>query len=109
LLRLAQPEVFVMGGPGPEWTPDSRAVMFVKDIGARREVWLVPVAEGRPRRLDIDPDIWLKGSVNTGQQFFSLSPDGRSIAFQMGTSASEVWVLENFLPTSTANKPTARK
>lgn len=29
---------------------------------------------------------------------FSLSPDGRPIAFLSGKSAAEVWALENFLP-----------
>lgn len=100
VVRLTQPEVFEQGNV---WTPDSSAVMVVKNTGARRELWLVPVAGGRPRKLDINPDIWLEGSRG-GWAGFSLSPDGRSIAFQMGKAAAEVWALENFLPAPSAKR-----
>jgi hypothetical protein len=70
----------------------------------RHGLWLAPVIGGRPRKLDIDPDIWLTGSVATGEQGFSLSPEGRSIAFQMGRTAAEVWALENFLPSGPARR-----
>ena len=86
------------------WTPDSSGVIITKDTGPRRELWLVPVAGGPPRKLDIDPDIWSEGASAFGNLGFSLSPDGRSIAFQTGTSVSEVWALENFLPAPSAKK-----
>jgi hypothetical protein len=73
-----------------------------KNLGASRELWLVPVAGGPQRRLDIDPDLWLEGSSGGRDSGFSLSPDGRSIAFQTGITAAEVWALENFLPASRA-------
>jgi Tol biopolymer transport system component len=95
LLRLTRPEVVVNCCV---WTPDSSAVLLVKDTGARRELWLTPVDEGRPRKLDIDPDLWMNGSPDPEKEAFGLSPDGRSIAFQMGKTVSEVWALENFLP-----------
>jgi Tol biopolymer transport system component len=101
LLRLMPPEGF---GWGHVWTPDSAAVIFDKNTGTRRELWLVSIAGDKPRKLDIDPDIWLKGSGVKGQQGFSLSPDGRSIAFQMGKAVNEVWALENFLPAPAAKK-----
>ena len=57
-----------------------------------------------PRKLDIDPNIWLEGSARpgeaTGDQGFIRSPDGRSIAFLTGKSVLEVWALANFLPPS---------
>jgi hypothetical protein len=59
---------------------------------------------GQPRKLYIDPNIWLNGTARAGQQGFSLSPDGRSIAFQMGKNVTEIWALENFLPKSSAKK-----
>lgn len=96
LFRVTTSEGFM---PGPfEWTPDSRAVLAIKNVGSRRELWLVPVAGGPHRKLDIDPNIWMAESTGGRDRGFSLSPDGRSIAFQMGKSASEVWALENFLP-----------
>jgi hypothetical protein len=59
---------------------------------------------GRPRKLDIDPEIWLNGSVKPENETFSLSPDGHRIAFQMGKVVNEVWALENFLPAPKAKK-----
>jgi len=100
LFRITVPEGFM---PGPfQWTPNSRAVLAIKNIGSRRELWLVPVAGGPHRKLDIDPDIWMAGSSGGGDSGFSPSPDGRSIAFQTGRSAAEVWALENFLPSTSA-------
>lgn len=100
LFRVVTSQGFM---PGPfQWTPNSRAVLAIKNIGSRRELWLVPVAGGPHRKLDIDPDIWMAGSASGGDSGFSPSPDGRSIAFQTGRSAAEVWALENFLPRTSA-------
>jgi Tol biopolymer transport system component len=101
LLRLTEPEVFA---PQEMFTPDSSGVIVTKRIGSRRELWLLPIAVGSPRKLDIDPDIWLDGNSGGGDLSFSLSPDGRHVAFQMGKAVSEVWVLENFLPKSSAKR-----
>lgn len=102
LLRVTLPEGFL---PGPfEWTPDSRAVIAIKSLGSRRELWLVPVTGGPHRKLDIDPDIWLAGSTGGRDRGFNLSADGRSIAFQTGKTAAEVWALENFLPSAPARR-----
>jgi Tol biopolymer transport system component len=101
-LRLTQPEAL---GGRQTWTPDSRAVMFDKNTGSHMELWLAPISGGQPRKLDIDPDVWLKGSVpQTGQLGFTLSPDGRNIAVYTGTTVSEVWALENFLPATVTKK-----
>ena len=101
-LRLTQPEVL---GGRLTWTPDSRAVMFDKNTGSRMELWLAPISAEPPRKLDIDPDIWLKGSVpQTGQLGFTLSPDGRNLAVYTGATVSEVWALENFVPAPKAKK-----
>jgi Tol biopolymer transport system component len=109
LVRLKEPEKFVtrhdnLGSRREVWTPDSSAVLVVKDTGSRRELWLFPIADGQPRKIDIDPDIWMNGSLAPGSDGFSLSPDGRSIAFQMGKQSDEVWALENFLPGLSAAK-----
>jgi len=85
------------------WTPDSRAIIVTKDNGSHGELWLVPVTGDRLRKLEIDPDTWSRGSSEL-QAGFSLSPDGRSIAGQIGKIAAEVWALENFLPAPPAKK-----
>jgi len=89
LLRLSLAEGFQMYR-GMAWTPDSRAVIVTKSRGDRRELWLVPVTDGQPRKLDIDLTNWAGG--------FRLHPDGHQITFLAGKATSEIWALENFLP-----------
>jgi Tol biopolymer transport system component len=106
LFRISQSELSAAGtgwGAGA-WTPDSSAVIIHKNTVSQPELWFVPITGGQPRRLDIDPNIWLNGTTRAGQQGFSLSPDGRSIAFQMGKTVTEIWALENFLPKSSAKQ-----
>jgi Tol biopolymer transport system component len=86
------------------WTPDSRALIVLKATPARKELWMVPVDGGSPRRLDIDADSFTRDAEGGLDQGFSLSPDGRQIAFLTGKSAAEVWALENFLPAPTTAK-----
>lgn len=98
LLQLADGETW---GPARSvaWTPDSRALLLIKKTKARHEMWLVPVDAASPRKLDIDADTFTRDGQGLDQGF-SLSPDGRQIAFLSGKSAAEVWALENFLPPS---------
>ena len=81
------------------WTPDSRGLILPKLLGAngeRKEMWLVPVDGGQPRKLDIDANNWILPGGG-----FQLHPDGRRIAFiadDAAQSGPEVWALENVLP-----------
>lgn len=111
ILRLTPSEALFRPGA---WTPDSSALIIQKHTGSRWELWLVPVAGGSTRKLDIDPSIWRDGISNGGisvtqqggvgsvlQQgdgAFSLSADGRRVALVIGKEVAEVWALENFLP-----------
>ena len=61
------------------------------------------MAGSSPRKLDIDVNTWIEGSSGGLDRGFSLSPDGRHVAFLMGKSAAEVWALENILPASNSN------
>ena len=88
LLRVSLAEASQRFG-GMAWTPDSRAVIVMKNRDDRGELWLVPVTDGQPRKLDIDLTNWAGG--------FRVHPDGRQIAFVAGKAASEIWALENFL------------
>jgi len=47
---------------GGVWTPDSSAVIVTKNTGSRWALWVVPVTGSQPRRLEIDPNVWLEGS-----------------------------------------------
>lgn len=97
LLRARQPERIVNQLSGIPWTPDSRNVLLRRRRTAGVELWLVPITDASPRKLDVDVTRWATG--NRG--FISLSPDGRQIAFLMGQTNAEVWVLENVLPALT--------
>jgi Tol biopolymer transport system component len=90
---------------GIPWTPDGRSVLVRKvSSGNMREssseLWLVPIADAPPRKLDIDVNRWAAGNRGV----ISLSPDGRQIAFRSGQDNAEVWVLENFLPALKASR-----
>jgi Tol biopolymer transport system component len=101
LLRLKQSEGLKSVNV---WTPDSNAVIITKDTGSRLEIWKVPITRGEPRKLEIDPNLIWPERERFQDVVFSLSPDGHSIAFQMGKAGSEVWALENFLPALKARK-----
>jgi hypothetical protein len=96
LFRLVPPDKFGAWRTHV-WTADSTAVVAALQRAGRREMWLLPLA-GEPRKLDVDSSSWMAGAVDSTDQGFSLSPDGRRIAFVIGTSKAEVWALENVLP-----------
>ena len=83
------------------WTPDGRSVLISVDrklgdaaatrrdvVEGGRDLLLVPVTGGQPRKIHVDA---LCCEVK-------IHPDGKQIAFLSGEGKSEVWVLENFLP-----------
>jgi Tol biopolymer transport system component len=100
LLRVDSPESLVQNSV-VSWTLAGSAVVVAKrladgprHLGGPRELWLVPVSSGAPRRLDIDTSGW--NILNPiGARF---STDGRYVAFMAGKGAMEVWALEAFLP-----------
>jgi len=102
LLHVTQPQHFG-SFRSVGWVPDSRSVLVTTITGERAELLQVPIDGAPVRRLDIDPALWTQGSGGAGSGF-SLSPDGRRLAFLMGRNAAEVWVLENFLPPAKATK-----
>jgi Tol biopolymer transport system component len=105
LLRTSSSEeLYGAQAMDPAWTPDSRALIIAKGLGAdteRKELWLVPIDSGKPRKLDIDMDNWILPGGG-----FRLAPDGRQIAFvgAAGKPGQEIWALENFLPKLSAKK-----
>jgi Tol biopolymer transport system component len=89
-------QVFTVGG----WAPDSHSVLIRKlPPGGQPEVCLVSL-DGDVRKLDLRMD--------AAQRRFGLRihPNGRQVAFQESETPmmTQVWVLENFLIKSTANK-----
>ena len=87
-------------GLGLAWSPDQRYLFFVKPEGGSgdgsKAVWRVPLAGGEAENIGI--------SMNRIRGL-QIHPDGRRLTFDSAISApQEVWVLENFLPKTTASK-----
>jgi Tol biopolymer transport system component len=89
LLRFEQPNQFEFS---TQWAPDGRGVMVMKTRGDQKEVLFVPIDGTAPRKLDFD----LK-RITEDFPWFTLSPDGRHIAYMVGDDKLEVWMMENLL------------
>jgi Tol biopolymer transport system component len=80
---------------GLTWTRDGRYII----ARARGEIWRVPAQGGTPLKLDLSVPKMLSFAA------IALHPDNRRFAFSVNEGdKSELWVLENFLPKSTAGK-----
>jgi hypothetical protein len=84
--------------------PDGHGVIVTKLTPSGAELLLVSIDGAPPRKLDIDAESWTKGAKEYFDQGFILSADGKQVAFLMGKSGSEVWALENLLPSLSAKK-----
>ena len=73
------------------WINDDRDLLFVKNLS---ELCRVSVEGGVPQKL------WKWKEMIVGPR---LHPDGQRLAFHSGGYASEMWVMENFLPTTVAS------
>jgi Tol biopolymer transport system component len=69
------------------WINDGRDLLFAKGF---KELWRVSAEGGEPRKL------WEWKQMLWGLR---IHPDGQRIAFFSGGNMSEMWVMENFLPT----------
>ncbi len=83
----------------PTWAPDSGQIVIVKRPGApakaiNSELWTVPLEGGEQRRLGF--------SVMKDVVSLAIHPDRTRFAFTAWEPATEVWVMENFLPGSEA-------
>lgn len=83
--RGLTPPVSRTGARSITWMPDGKAILYSR----WREVSRVSVAGGEPESIGLQMEL-----INT----VSLHPDGRRIALSAGRPASELWVMEDFLP-----------
>jgi len=83
---------------GLGWTKDGRYIIAYafSSATASSEIWRVPAQGGTPLKLDLSVPKMIG---------FALHPDNRRFAFSVNEgSKSELWVMENFLPKSTAGE-----
>jgi len=89
VLRLERPEDFA----AIAWAADGRRLLFVRRNLKENtfELWHIRTEGGEPQRI-------LVGLALGSLCQISMHPDGRRIALNAGSSRTEIWVMENFLP-----------
>ena len=100
LVRAKEPEVIV--GDSLSWSSDSRYIVFGRaqttsqelqgsfPSGRKTQLFAISSLGGEPHTLGLAMD---------SAHSFSFDPTGHHIAFAAGRPKSEIWVMENFLPT----------
>ena len=80
------------------WSPDGRGIIVRRQLAPESsELLLVPIDGTTPLKLDVDVSELAAPQI-------SIHPDGKRLAFTAGREITDVWVLENFLP-SPKRKP----
>ena len=99
LIRAKEPEAIV--GDSLSWSGDSRYIIFGKSQATGQKIQLLAIASsgGEPHALGLAMD-----SVHN----FTFDTSGHHVAFAAGRARSEVWVIENFLPTPKTARPPSR-
>jgi dipeptidyl aminopeptidase/acylaminoacyl peptidase len=87
-----------------DWAPDGQLIYY-KRHGTGDEytdLWRVPADGGEPERLDWYEDVDGRGGMR-------FHPGGRRIALTRGDFGSEVWVMEDFLPSYASGESESEK
>ena len=71
-----------------DWTPDSRAIVFVDSRGGAGNLWVQPIAGGPPRPLT--------QFTTEGIHSFAWSRDGKQLAIARGNESAEAVLITNF-------------
>jgi serine/threonine-protein kinase len=72
----------------PQWTPDSRAILFASNRGGSRDLFRLRVApDGTP---EAEPE---RMTTGLDAQTFTLTPDGRHLAYARLRSTSNIWAV----------------
>ena len=83
------------GGRFATWSPDGGSILYTQDADAdgdgHSELWMVPVAGGQPKKLDVGV---------TPIRGLRVQPGGNKLLFWTLSSGNreEIWAMDNFLP-----------
>ena len=91
ILRITRPAQF---GNLLLWTPDGRSLLFARTDKGKTTLWAVPAGGGDARAVNLE--------LHQGYASMRMHPDGRRVAYHTGRVTTELWRLENFLPTAPA-------
>jgi Tol biopolymer transport system component len=70
------------------WTPDSRALLFLRDSNGRSDLWQQPLDGSAPEQVT---------KFNPGRIFsFALSRDGKRVALAKGAVVSDVVLVKGY-------------
>lgn len=75
---------------GLAWSTDSRNIFFVLSNGKQARVMRVAATGGPAQETGVVMDGMMR--------YLRAHPDGQHVGFTAGSSAREVWIMENFLP-----------
>jgi Tol biopolymer transport system component len=96
LVRVKSPATFI-NPRGLGWSPDDRFIFFLRrpDDNSPSELFRVPVSGGS------EESTGLKGP---GLGAAEIAPDGKRIVIGAINQQTEIWAMENFLPSPAAKK-----
>lgn len=70
------------------WTPDGRAIAFVRDVKGQSNIWTQPLDGSAPKQLTHFKDLGIRN--------FAWSRDGKKLAVTRGSSTRDVVLIKNF-------------
>jgi eukaryotic-like serine/threonine-protein kinase len=70
------------------WTPDGRALAFIRDVKGVSNIWTQPLDGGSPKQLTHFKDQTIRN--------FAWSRDGKKLALSRGSFTSDVVLIRNF-------------
>jgi hypothetical protein len=104
LLQLGRRET--VRRDGLVWTPDGRSLLLAKAIETSKHAFRLELWRASPRDQEAHNVGVLASDMafGDGSSGLRIHPDGKNVVFQAGQRRPEVWVMENVLPATKAER-----